>query len=92
MGILHWLLAIPSFTYLLQAVITIFSVLAGWFWMTSATGYPINFRFGKARRVDPADFPTFQSCWNARAAFCAAIAALAQAVFFLYTYPPNKLP
>lgn len=89
MGILDWLLLVPSFSYLIQAIIVIFSLFAAWFWLSSATGYPIIFRFrsGRAPRVNPADLPAFQSRWNARAAICAAIAALAQAALFLYAYP-----
>jgi hypothetical protein len=69
--------------YLLQAVVVIFSLLAGWFWMVSATGYPLEFRFRPARRIDQTHLPIFQSRWNARAAFCASVAAIAQALLFL---------
>jgi hypothetical protein len=74
----------PSATYLLQAAVVVFSLLAGWFWMVSATGYSIQFRIGRpAHRIDPAHLPVFQTRWNARAAFCASFAAIAQALLFL---------
>jgi hypothetical protein len=73
--------------FLVQAIVVLFSLLAGWFWMVSATGYPISSRFGRAERVEPPDLAPFQSPRNASAAFCAAVAAIAQAAVFLLAHP-----
>lgn len=66
----------------LQAAVVAFSLFAAWFWLASAVGSP-PFRFGPTR-VDAALLPAFQARWNARAAFCAAFAALAQGLIYLF--------
>jgi hypothetical protein len=79
---------------LLQASVVIFSILAAAFWLGSATGRSVDFlRFWRpARSVAPHDLPAFQARWNARAASCAAIAALAQGLLYLilnFPTPPH---
>jgi hypothetical protein len=72
--------------FLLQAGVVIFSLLAAWFWMTSALGRTIGSSQQPSRPVAPADLPAHQAYWNARAALCAAGAAVFQALAFLYRY------
>ena len=68
--------------FLIQVAGVATSLLAGWFWMVSATARPITWQ-GAGPPIDPAQRAAFQSRWNARAALCAAIAAIAQALVFL---------
>lgn len=63
----------------LQGFTACFSLLAAWAWMKSATlqKWSDNKDFLNRFSTDPAT-------WNAAAAVCAAIAALAQGLFFLF--------
>ena len=72
---------------LLQFAIVLFSLLSGGFWLASATGRAFDWPWRKAVKVPPEDLPAHQSRWNAKAAGCAAIAAIAQAIFFLLEHP-----
>jgi hypothetical protein len=82
-------------TYILQAVLVFFSLCAGGFWMAAATGktFPLT-PWGTPVRVPPQELTAHQIKWNARAAFSASIAAIAQAVIFLYEHypPPMGIP
>jgi len=70
-------------TFLLQFFVVIFSLCAAMFWFSSAIGRTVTPPWRDSQPVPPADLPAHQAKWNAWAAFCAAIAALAQAVLFL---------
>jgi hypothetical protein len=67
----------------LQALVAIFSLLAGLFWMGSGYGRAIWPPWKPSMPVALDKLPAHQSYWNARAALCASIAAICQAVLFL---------
>jgi len=69
--------------FLLQFFVAIFSLLAGGFWMASSTGHTIGTPWHEIRPVPPAGLIEHQAKWNARAALCASIAAICQALTFL---------
>jgi hypothetical protein len=76
-------------TFIFNAVVVIFSLCAGAFWMASATGRTLPHPWKPWESSQPVplvDLPNHQSYWNARAALCASIAAIAQALLFLYSY------
>ncbi len=68
--------------FLLQACVVIFSLLAGAFWMSAATGTSVG---PNSRPVPLAGRREHQAKWNA-AAFSASIAAIAQAANFFIEY------
>ena len=73
--------------FVLQAFVVIFSLLAGGFWMSAATGWTIApFPWQQSRPVPLAGIRDHQAKWNAWAAFSASIAALAQAILFFLEY------
>jgi hypothetical protein len=73
--------------FLLQALLVTFSLLAGAFWMTSATGRVSSLLpWRPVRVIPPADLPAFQAKFNAVAAACASVAAIAQAALFFIEY------
>lgn len=73
--------------FLLQAAVVIFSLLAGGFWMSAATGRTMApFPWQQSRQVPLAGIQQHQAKWNARAALCASIAAIAQAGLFFIEY------
>jgi hypothetical protein len=75
--------------YSLQALIVMFSMFAGLFWTASALGrtVPSLLPWRDSEPVMPADLPAHQAKWNALAAVCAAVAALAQGFLFLLEHP-----
>jgi hypothetical protein len=78
-----------TLTFILNFFVVISSLLAGLFWLASATGYTVDYPWKLSKPsvpVAPADLSAHQTYWNARAALCASIAAIAQASLFLYTY------
>jgi hypothetical protein len=76
------------FPFFLNFLVVLFSLLAGGFWLASALGRTISFQkpWTASQPVPPNDLPAHQSYYNARAALCASVAAIAQAILFLYTY------
>jgi hypothetical protein len=73
--------------FLLQALLVIFSLLAGAFWLTSATGRVSSLLpWRPVRTIPPAELPAFQAKFNAVAAGCASVAAIAQAALFFLEY------
>lgn len=79
--------------FVLQALVIIFSLLAGGFWMSAATGRPITpFLWQEPRPIPPEGIRDHQAKWNAWAAFSASLAAIAQAILFLlenyFLHPP----
>ncbi|MGC1350423.1 MAG: hypothetical protein WA858_11670 [Xanthobacteraceae bacterium] len=73
--------------FLLQAVLVIFSLLAGGFWITSATGRVSSLiPWRPVRVIPPAELPAFQAKFNSVAAACASVAAIAQAILFFIEY------
>jgi hypothetical protein len=61
------------------------TMLAAMFWMTSAFGRTLEWPpWNKSKAVPPDQLAAHQARWNANAALCAGIAALCQAVLFLY--------
>ncbi len=73
--------------FLLQAVLVIFSLLAGGFWITSATGRVSSLiPWRPVRVIPPAELPAFQAKLNSVAAACASVAAIAQAILFFIEY------
>jgi hypothetical protein len=75
-------------TFFLNFLVVLFSLLAGGFWLASALGSTINFLkpWTPSHPVPPNDRLAHQTYYNARAALCASVAAIAQAFLFLYTY------
>jgi hypothetical protein len=67
----------------LSALVVLFSLGAGGFWMASAYGYTVVWPWQTSKPVPPSELAAHQAYWNARAALCAAIAAIAQALLFL---------
>jgi hypothetical protein len=84
-------------TFLLQALVVALSMFAGMFWMNAASVSrqvePVFWPWRIPKFVtmadDPAAHQLYQAKWNARAAFCACIAALAQAVLFMIDKYPT---
>jgi hypothetical protein len=73
--------------FFLQAVLVIFSLLAGGFWMTSATGRVSSLLpWRPVRVIPPTELPAFQAKYNGVAAGCASVAAIAQAILFFIQY------
>jgi hypothetical protein len=73
---------------LLQFTVVLFSLLAGGFWLASATGRTMEFLpWRPVKDVQPSELVTHQAKWNARAAMCAAVSAIAQAIIFLLQNP-----
>jgi hypothetical protein len=74
--------------FLLQGSLVIFSLLAVGFWMSSATGHTLAIfpPWRASRPVLPVDLPAYQAKFNARAAGCAAVAAVAQALLFMFEH------
>jgi hypothetical protein len=68
---------------LLELCVIVFSLAAGVCWMASAYGHTITPPWKLSARLLPEALPTHQSLWNSRAAFCAAIAAIAQGFLFM---------
>jgi len=77
-----------NIAFFLNAFVVLFSLFAGWFWMLSALGFTFEPPWKDPHRVEPAELPAHQSRWNACAASCAALAAMFQALLFLYNSPP----
>ena len=83
----------PIIPFVLQSLVVIFSMAAGLFWMSSATGHKVGAGLDwppwkpTSLVVPPSERAAHQAKWNTRAAFCASIAAIAQALFFLYEHP-----
>jgi hypothetical protein len=69
--------------FLLSALSALFSLLAGGFWMAAAYGKSVEFPWQQPRRIALAGMPEHQAKWNGRAALCASIAAISQAILFL---------
>lgn len=86
---------IPIIPFVLQAIVAIFSMLAGMFWMASAYGHTVALAWPPWRPtplvVPPSERADHQVKWNGRAALCASIAAIAQAFYFMYDYY-DRLP
>jgi hypothetical protein len=73
---------------LLQFVVILFSLLSGGFWIAAATGRTFEFPpWRPVKEVQPSELPAHQAKSNARAALCAAAAAIAQAIIFLLQNP-----
>jgi hypothetical protein len=68
---------------LLSALGAIVSLMAGGFWMAAAYGHTVDPPWRETKRVSAVDLPAHQAKWNARAALCAAVAAMLQALLFL---------
>lgn len=74
--------------YILHAIIVVFSLFAGVFWMASAAGRTVTVRrWPRAERVLLVDLAAHYAKWNTRAALCASIAAAAQAILFVHNHP-----
>lgn len=72
----------------LQIGVVFCSMLAAIFWMASATGYKLTWRFWQnATMVDQAQRSEHQTRWNANAAAMTGLTAVFQAIFFLYQNP-----
>jgi hypothetical protein len=67
----------------LSALSAIFSMLAGGFWMAAAYGYTVGMPWDISQPVPETELGAHQRKWNARAALCAAIAAILQALLFV---------
>jgi hypothetical protein len=73
----------------IEALSAIFSILAGGFWISAAYAMTeVTWPWRTPRPVPEVDRPRHQLIWNRRAAVCAAIAAILQAVLFLVTKAP----
>ena len=73
--------------FLLQAAVVIFSLLAAGFWLSAATGRtgsPLPWQQGRV--IPPDELAAHQAKYNARAAACASVAAVAQAVLFFIQF------
>jgi len=72
--------------FVFEALVAIFSMLAGIFWMSAAYGHTIGYPWEETRRVPLAGLLEHQAKWNGRAAVCASIAATCQALSFLFEH------
>ena len=72
----------PNAVFFLQAIVAIFSLLAGGFWSASAYGRTVGYPWQQPQAVPLAGLIEHQTKWNGRAAICASIAAIAQAMSF----------
>jgi hypothetical protein len=84
--------------FLLQWLVVVFSIFAGLFWLNAAsTARRTEILYWPPWRAprlvpqtdDPAALRGYQAKWNARAAICASIAAIAQAVLFVIDKYPT---
>jgi hypothetical protein len=66
----------------LGALSAIFSMLAGGFWVAAAYGYTVGMPWDISQPVPETELAAHQRKWNARAALCAAVAAILQALLF----------
>jgi hypothetical protein len=80
-------------SFLLQFFVVMFSMFAGMFWMASAYGHAVKLVWPPWKPTSlvvlPSERPAHQAKWNGRAALCASIAAIAQALFFINQYYVN---
>jgi hypothetical protein len=76
----------PNVVFFLQFLVAIFSLLAGGFWMASACGRTVGHPWQESRPVAPADLMDHQTKWNGRAALCASLAAISQALSFVFDH------
>ena len=67
-----------------QAVIAVFSMMAGGFWLASAIGRTVEPPWRNPKPVPEEELSAHQAKWNARAAACAATAAMFQGILLLY--------
>jgi hypothetical protein len=75
-----------------EVVIAIFSMLAGGFWMSAAYATTeMVWPWQTARPLPESARARHQIIWNGRAAVCASIAAILQALLFLFTKWPLML-
>jgi hypothetical protein len=72
----------PNVVFFFQAFVAIFSMAAGGFWLASSTGHTVGSPWHEIRHVPLAGLMDHQIKWNARAALCASIAAICQALSF----------
>ena len=77
-------------TVAFQAAIAVFSMSAGAFWMASAYGQAVLPRWQTSYPVTQSYRTAHQAKWNGRAALVASIAAIFQAVLFLYEMIPPR--
>lgn len=76
----------PNVVFFLQALVAIFSMLAGLFWMASAYGRSVGYPWQESRPVPPESLMEHQTKWNGRAALFASLAAIAQAFSFVFDH------
>jgi hypothetical protein len=76
----------PNVVFFLQFLVAVFSLLAGGFWMASAYGRTVGNPWQQSHPVPPADLMDHQTRWNGRAALCASLAAIAQALSFVFDH------
>ena len=75
-----------DFVFFFQAFVAIFSMAAGGFWMAAATGRTVGYPWDVPRPVPLAGLMERQAKWNARAALCASVAAICQALSFVFDH------
>lgn len=76
----------PNVVFFLQFLVAIFSLLAGGFWMAAAYGRTVGYPWQESRAVPLDSLMDHQTKWNGRAALCASLAAITQALSFVFDH------
>jgi hypothetical protein len=76
----------PNAVFFTQFLVVVFSMLAGMFWLSSANGTTVGYPWQVPGTVTSESLAEHQAKWNGRAALCASVAAIAQALSFIFQY------
>ena len=76
----------PNVVFFLQFAVAIFSLLAGGFWMAAAYGRTVGYPWQQSQPVPLDALMDHQTKWNGRAALNASLAAIAQALSFVFDH------
>jgi hypothetical protein len=78
--------AMSDIVFFFQAFVAIFSMAAGGFWMAAAYGRTVGYSWQESRPVPLAGLMEHQMKRNGRAAACASMAAICQALSFVFDH------
>jgi hypothetical protein len=76
----------PNVVFFLQFLVAIFSMFAGGFWMAAAYGRTVGYPWQQSQAVPADALMVHQTKWNGRAALNASLAAIAQALSFVFDH------
>jgi hypothetical protein len=76
----------PNAVFFSQFLVVLFSMMAGMFWLSAANGTHVGYPCQIPWKVAAKNLADHQAKWNSRAALCASVAAIAQALSFVFQY------